>query len=601
MKGVTTPEARVRNYSSLWICSAIVAGTLLLSGCGTKNNSPEDPLQKKWSHGESPLNADDGVTLTSAEIAALKSTAQVDKKLSDKGMADVTVQYKHYVRKGRVTIERSAKRAEKYLSHSRKVFKQRDLPEELAYLAIIESGYNPVVVSPAGAAGAWQFMPFTGTKYGLEQDWWMDERRDPYKSAEAAADYLHKLYGDFKDWHLAVAAYNAGEGKIGRALDKTGAVTFFKLTEKNHTLEEKAQLRDETKQYVPRFLAICKIMRNLDSLGFTPIDPNRAEVVVPITVRPGTDLMALSRAAGMEWQEFYSYNTAYKRYVSPTDRSTLVYVPQRYQQSAQAYLRNPRAQGYVGWKPYTVRKGDTWTTISKRSAVPANILLSANKGKNLKQGTVVLLPGSDSLRSMPAALPVAPTPEVADTTFASRDSKTNSRGKSIAATAGTGTSTVVAKRDAAKGSSNAVQQPATHTLQAGDTLLRVANLYNVSVSELMAANSVDDANRIRQGQVLRIPHGTNAQPAAVAVAKDKGPAKSAQAQSPSQVQGATGSLGRASAPARKKQVMYTVQAGDTLWGIAKKHNVQPSDLMQWNKSDGKSLRPGDNLVVQGTN
>lgn len=590
MKGLNTYQGQKEKFTTIWLCFIIIAVTLLLSGCGTKQPSPDDPLQKKWSQDDSGPIIDDGVTLTSTEMAALQSTGQVDKKVNAKGMRDVTVQYKHYVRKGRSTVERSAKRAEKYLAHSRKAFRQRGLPEELAYLAMIESGYNPTAVSPAGAAGAWQFMPFTGTKYGLTQDWWMDERRDPYKSAEAAADYLKKLYGDFKDWHLAIAAYNAGEGKIGRALDKTGTVTFFKLTEQNHTLDDKAQLREETKQYVPRFLAFCKIMRNLESLGFTPIDPNRAEAVVPITVRPGTDLMALSRATGMEWHEFYSYNAAYKRYVSPTDRSSMVYVPQQRQQAAQAYLRNPRSASYAGWKPYTVRKGDTWSNISSRSAVPVHILQSANKVGSLKPGVQVLLPGSDSLRDIPAIA-------VAESASARKNSDKGAkdRYKSVGNSAPIRVAAVTPKGDS-KGSAKetAKTNPSTHTLQAGDTLSRIANLYNVSVRELMAANAMEDANRIRQGQVLRIPNGKESQPVAVASAKK--PAKQ------EQVQGSTGSLGRGAAPAPKKQATYTVQAGDTLWGIAKKHNVQASDLMQWNKSDGKSpLRPGDVLVVHSNN
>lgn len=590
MKGFITNGMREHKSTRLWLCCIIVSGALLVGGCGSKQLSPDDPLQKKWSGGDSAPAKDDGVVLTPTEMAALRSTGQVDKKVSAKGMEDVTVQYKHYVRKARTTVERSAKRAEKYLAHSRKVFRQRGVPEELAYLAIVESGYNPTAVSPAGAAGAWQFMPFTGTKYGLDQDWWMDERRDPYKSAEAAADYLKKLHGDFNDWHLAIAAYNAGEGKIGRALDKTGTVSFFKLTEKNHTLDDKAQLRTETKQYVPRFLAICKIMRNLESLGFSPIDPNRAEAVVPITVRPGTDLMALSRAAGMEWSEFYSYNAAYKRYVSPTDRSTLVYVPQQRQQAAQAYLRNPKSSGYAGWKPYTVRKGDSWSAISQRSAVPVNILQSANKGSKLKQGAVVLLPGSDSLRHIPATA-------VAESRSASKNADTSERGS----TRVNSVANVAPKNIAGKNTAKSTQAtPATHTLQAGDTLTTVAARYDVSVRDLMAENTMEDANRIRQGQVLRIPNGSSAPadkaPQPVAVAKAQSTVRQ------EQVQGSTGSLGRGTKATPKKQTTYTVQAGDTLWGIAKKHNVQTSDLLQWNKSDGKSLlRPGDSLVVQSNN
>lgn len=571
MKGFKTQTSGKKHPVNLALLFIILAASILAGGCGTKRATPNDPLQR-MSAQDSLASADDGVVLTSTEMAVLKSTGHVDKKVSEKGMQDVVVQYKHFVRKGRVTVERASRRAEKYLEHSRKAFRERGMPEELAYLAIVESGYNPVAMSPAGAAGAWQFMPFTGTRFGLTQDWWMDERRDPYKSAEAAAEYLKKLHGDFNDWHLAIAAYNAGEGKIGRALDKTGTVSFFKLTEKNHTLDNKAQLREETKQYVPRFLAICKIMRNLDKLGFTPMNLNSNEKIVRLEVRPGTDLMALSKAAGMDWTEFYSHNAAYKRYVSPTDRSTMVYIPQSRQQGAKAYLQNPRSSSYAGWQPYTVGKGDTWQKISQRSSVPVTVLQSANKNMgSLKQGTVVLLPGSDSLR-MPASAPVA----VAVSAPAPKASKNAS-----------------AVSSALTPASRQTSQPATYTLQAGDTLSRVAALYNVSVRDLLACNDMEDANRIRQGQVLQLPQG---QKAVEAKTTTKIIAKT------EQVQGSSGSLGRTSGAVKKKQATYVVQAGDTLWAIARKHNVHTKDLLHWNNSDGKSpLRPGDTLVVVSDN
>ena len=145
---------------------------------------------------------------------------------------------------------------------------KRWTPEDLAYLAIVESGYKPEAFSHAGAAGAWQFMPSTGKKYGLDQDKWTDERLDPYEATEAAASYLQKLYDDFGDWPTAIAAYNAGEGKMQRALEGSGSRNFFEVRERNETLPEKTRLREETKQYVPRFLAVTKIMRNLPQLGF---------------------------------------------------------------------------------------------------------------------------------------------------------------------------------------------------------------------------------------------------------------------------------------------------------------------------------------------
>lgn len=581
----------------------ILMASILAGGCGSKQRSPNDPLQRMNAKDSMAALGDD-VELSAAEISALKSTGQVDKKISEKGMQDVVVQYKHYVRKGRPVVVRASQRAEKYLTHSRKAFRDRAMPEELAYLAIVESGYNPVAVSPAGAAGAWQFMPFTGTRFGLQQDWWMDERRDPYKSAEAAADYLKKLYGDFNDWHLAIAAYNAGEGKIGRALDKTGAVSFFKLTEKNHTLDDKAQLREETKQYVPRFLAICKIMRNLDKLGFTPIDEKSVENVVRIEVRPGTDLLAMSKAVGMEWSEFHSHNAAYKRYVSPTDRPSNVYLPQSRQQAARAFLQQSKAfAGSAGWWSYTVAKGDTWQKISQRASVPVNVLQAANRATSVpKAGSVLLLPGSASQQQPKYMASTREKPEAraVPVSVAQADNGKKSPPPAVQQAA-KGRAVAAAQTPAPKNA-----KASTYTLQAGDNLTKVANMHNVSLRELMAANDMEDANRIRQGQVLRIPSADapiqlSMQGRFVATAAAK-PVKNKDIAKAETVHGASGSLGASQGQARVTKKTYTVQAGDTLWSIARKHNVQTKDLLDWNNSDGKSLlRPGDSVVVLSNN
>ena len=179
-----------------------------------------------------------------------------------------------------------SKQSEQYIAYAKKVFRDQGMPEELANLAIVESGYKPEAVSRVGAAGAWQFMPETGLHYGLAQDSWQDERFDPWRATEAAAMYLRKLYNDFGDWPTAIAAYNAGEGKLLRAKEKTGASNFFEVKARNHILDEKARLKDETKNYVPKFMAVSKIMRNLEELGFEAIEPEKRDTVLRFTAQP---------------------------------------------------------------------------------------------------------------------------------------------------------------------------------------------------------------------------------------------------------------------------------------------------------------------------
>ena len=334
-----------RGSGHLLLLCAVLA-TLLLSACSSRQGGGQSDMPALLI----PEN-EDSEPLTSTEVAALKSTGQIDRNVPASAMPAVTAQYKHFLHKGRRTMEIFSQRSGNYLGYARRVFRSRGMPEELAYLAIVESGYRADAKSRAGAAGAWQFMPYTGMKYGLTQDWWMDERLDPYKATEAAADYLQKLYGDFRDWPTAIAAYNAGEGKMRRAKEGTGARNFYEVCERNARLDDKAQLRPETMQYVPRFVAISKIMRNLPQLGFTPVDQDKPAPVRRLTARPGTDLIALSRACGLSWESFQGYNLHHKRTISSTERSTFVYVPVQNEAQAQAFLRSSSASAFANWRP----------------------------------------------------------------------------------------------------------------------------------------------------------------------------------------------------------------------------------------------------------
>lgn len=286
---------------------------------------------------------EEGPPLTETELAALYSKGKIDRNMPNTEMEEVKGEYRHFLRKARPTMERFSQRAAQYLPWAQKVFRERGMPEELAYLAIVESGYRADITSKAGAAGAWQFMSFTGKKFDLSQDAWNDERLDPYEATEAAAKYLQKLYGDFKDWPTAIAAYNAGEGKIKRAKEGTGARNYYEIKQRNHKLPEKAQLREETKRYVPRFIAIAKIMRNLEQLDFPPLQPELCPEILRYTVRPGTDLRGMAQAVNMPWSEFAKYNRHHKKTSTSPSRETYVYVPASKQALATAFLQSPRA------------------------------------------------------------------------------------------------------------------------------------------------------------------------------------------------------------------------------------------------------------------
>jgi membrane-bound lytic murein transglycosylase D len=192
-------------------------------------------------------------------------------------------------------------RSGRYIPMMKEVLKQHGLPEDLVYLALIESGFNPKAYSRRRASGPWQFITRTGKKYGLEVDWWIDERRDPEKSTIAAARHLKDLYDQFSCWYLAAAGYNAGAAKISRAIQRYQTEDFWELTKHKY-------LKRETRHYVPKMIAAALIAKEPEKYGFTDIvydEPIRYEKV---TVPDATDLKVIARLCEVDYETIKALN-----------------------------------------------------------------------------------------------------------------------------------------------------------------------------------------------------------------------------------------------------------------------------------------------------
>ena len=200
-------------------------------------------------------------------------------------------------------------RAGSYLSMIRDVLRRRGLPEDLAYTAMIESGFNSLAVSRVGAKGLWQFMASTARRYGLRVDQWVDERLDPEKSTVAAAAYLRDLHNQFGSWALAQAAYNAGEVRVSRAIRLTGSSDFWMLAKTNH-------LRPETKDFVPQIHAAMLIGQDPSRYGFEFAD-SQPPAVETVTVPPATDLRRLAVRAGVSLGTLRALNPVLVRLATP--------------------------------------------------------------------------------------------------------------------------------------------------------------------------------------------------------------------------------------------------------------------------------------------
>lgn len=573
-----------------------------LTGCSSKNITskgpfvlqepskgyPSVPSSSGQKTGTVYLPSDDGRPLTKAEQEAFLSEGEIDRNLPQEELGDVLLHFKYLVHKDRYTVEKNLERAQLYMPFIYETLRSRGLPRELAYVAFIESGYNPMATSSSGAAGMWQFISSTGKHYGMEQDWWMDERRDPYQSTRAAADYLDKLYKMFNDWHLAVTAYNAGEGKIQRGLAATGAKTFFELRRKNEQIYSvRDRLSDENKQYLPKFLAVCKIVRNLDKLGFSCATFASSSQIAEVRAKPGTDLMLFSKSIGMSWEEFSAHNPAYQRYVSHPSRSTKIYVPRAMAGKAQALLfKLPPAnsgKSYAGLRDYKISRGDTMASISREDRRSGG----GTPGVSSGQRTFACWPCVEDPRNHrtgvdPRALAsVRGVPSAKGTSVASA-------GRQVAPSRTVSASAPVREKVVSTASA------ASHEVKQGDTMYSIAKRYGVTQEAILAANGMKNHN-ISLGQQLRIP-GKGA--AVASQSAKKAPVASSVRPVVASVSSVPVSRPVAEAKATNKIVQYTVQNGDTLWAIARKFNVSPVELLSLNNmSRNTALRPGDTVRV----
>lgn len=221
----------------------------------------------------------------------------------------------YFTGRGRGHMERYLERSSRYLPRMKEIFKKSGLPEDLVYLALIESGFNLRAKSRAKAVGPWQFMKATGKRYGLQVDSWIDERRDPIRSTQAAAAYLKDLYLMFESWYLAASAYNAGEYKILRAIEELKTNNFWRISETN-------MIRRETKDYIPKLISAAIIAKNPHKYGFRdlsyhePLEFETVETSKPVVLKD------LARVIDCPKDEMLDLNPAFIKGITPPTRES---------------------------------------------------------------------------------------------------------------------------------------------------------------------------------------------------------------------------------------------------------------------------------------
>lgn len=523
------------------------------------------------------LDAQIKTSLSPPQQEALHSEPEINFELDLRDTNLVEKYLHYYTQRHKDMFQTWLERAEQYLPYIRQVFTDKGLPQDLVFLPFAESGFNPRAYSRSGAAGIWQFMPGTARMHDLQVDWWIDERRDPYLSTKAAAEYLHMLYAQFGDWYLALAAYNAGQGRVTRAMNHSGQECFFALQERNY-------LPRETRNYVPKFIAILKILRNLESLGFKPLNWDAPASAQALDLPPGSDLVSLASTVGLDWSEFMAMNPAFRRSASPPDRTTKLYLPQHLLAQARQYLNDPEAAPYSGLQRYQVSSGDSWWRLSRRFDVPIRELKNINKTDSnlLRPGQWVLIPGKfadGSALSKQKDYSGTYVVQKGDTLWAiARKSGTSVqelRSVNNLHIAGRqlkpGQKLIIPQDKEQETTQQIARRRANYTIQKGDNLWTLARRFNVGLDTLIQANGLQNEHRLQVGQKLYIPDLAHAQ------------GQSAQA--------------RARA-AHAKLISYQVQKGDSLWVIARKFGVSTRQLLAWNDlNQGSNIYPGDELKI----
>ncbi len=359
-------------------------------------------------------------------------------------------------------VRRILDRSRRYLFHIVQEVDHRAMPMEIALLPMIESAFNPTAESSSAASGIWQFIPSTGRHYGLRQDTWYDGRRDFTAATKAALDYLGKLYLDFGDWELALAAYNCGEGCVARAIAKN-------VRQGLPTNYASLPLPRETRNYVPKLLAIRNLVSNPDHYGISidtlPNQPYFKQVTVPSA---SMDIRSAARLAGMSRDEFIALNAAFSRKLIRSDKPVKLLLPVA---KSDTFQHNLETGSWDSWQPYPAQKGEHLETIARRFGTkPAN--LEEHNQLHLKRGKLV--------RDQVILVPVRKQ----GTAAAPTDSPVP-----------------------------AASPPARLVVQRGDTLYSIARRYGLTLAALGDANPGLEES-LTAGQILRLPSAQSDQMAA---------------------------------------------------------------------------------------
>ncbi len=395
-------------------------------------------------------------------------------------------------------IKRMVERSQKYLFHIVEEVEKRGMPTELALLPMIESAFNPQANSTSSASGIWQFVPATGKHFGLKQNWWVDNRRNVTFATDAALTYLQKLHNMFGSWDLALAAYNAGEGTVGRAIErnrKLGLPTDY----------ESLELPAETRNYVPKLQAIKNLMTNPENYGLKIQTIANTPYFAKVTAPAQIDAHLAAKLAEISDDEFLALNPSNKRpVITGNGEKHELLLPIL---SAQTFRSN--LAGYdkplVSWRTYFAKRGERMESIASRFGMQLSQLRIVNNlpsQKKIKNSATILVPNGNKT----------------DFTIPKNKISPNIDDTEVAPTAENTNDDISAKQDSANIDINNSEPPeennvdksepvkqvnVTHKVKKGETMQSIAKRYGVSLKQIMTSNSLK-SNKVKIGQILKV-------------------------------------------------------------------------------------------------
>ena len=493
-----------------------------------------------------PAPIDEANELTPTVDQGVKATAEAEIKSTRSDlplmMTDQVAGFINYFSsRGRGTVERALARSGRYEDMIRRTLQLEGVPQDLIYLAQAESGFHPLAVSRAGARGMWQFMGSCAKGYGLERDWWVDDRQDPEKATRAAAHHLHDLYNQFGDWYLAMAAYNSGPGTVQSAVKRTGYADFWELYRRN-------VLPKETRNYVPIILAVTIMAKNPAQYGLDSVVKEKPVPYDTVKINYPIDLRLAAECVDATASDLLDLNPSLLRMTTPKDsergKDFELHLPAGTADKFQAAVASIPADKRVWWRYHKVQAGETLAAIARTYHTTPQAISEAND-----------LNGDGLSPEARLIIPIAPGKQSDTSTYAHALTR--------------------------------------YKVRKGDTVESVAENFGVSAKMVRSWNHLKGSSLAgRKVLYVHLPVAPGAGSAQVA---SKGAAHHHD-RAVTRVASGGGTAKVAPSKASSGVVRHTVKPGETLYSIANSYNTTVNALKHDNR-DIAVLRPGMILVV----